>query len=257
MHKRPSGLLLDLDGTVWEEDGLIPGADEAVAALRAAGVPLRFVTNITRVPRGTLAGWLAEFGVPATAADVFTPPLAAAAWLRQRGIDRVLLCLPEHTHVEFDGLVIDNASPEAVVIGDLGDGWTYEILNEAFNRILEGAEFLALHRNRYWKTGGGLAVDAGAFVAALEYASGREATLVGKPSLPLYHAASASIGLKVSEVAMVGDTLESDIAGAKAAGCQAILVRTGKFDADELAESDVQPDRVIDSIAELPGLLGE
>jgi len=257
MHTRPAGLLLDLDGTVWEEDSLIQGADEAVAALRAAGVPLRFVTNITRVPRVTLAGWLAEFGIPAVADDVFTPPLAAAAWLRERGINRVFLCLPEHAHVEFDDFIIDRELPIAVVVGDLGAGWTYEILNDAFNRILDGAEFLALHRNRYWKTGGGLAVDAGAFVAALEYASGREATLVGKPSQPLYEAAAASIGLKVGEVAMVGDTLESDIAGAKQVGCQAILVRTGKFDAEELADSSVQPDRVIDSIAELPGLFIE
>ncbi len=255
MHTRPSGLLLDLDGTVWEDDALIPGADEAVAALRAAGMPLRFVTNITRVPRATLAGWLAEFGIPASANDVFTPPLAAAAWLRGRGVNRVFLCLPEHTHVEFDDFVIHDELPEAVVVGDMGTGWTYEILNDAFNLILDGAEFLALHRNRYWKTGGGLAVDAGAFVAALEYASGREATLVGKPSQPLYDAAAGSIGLKAEEVAMVGDTLESDIAGAKEAGCQAILVRTGKFDADELAESSVQPDLVVDSIADLPGLL--
>jgi HAD superfamily hydrolase (TIGR01458 family) len=142
-----------------------------------------------------------------------------------------------------------------VVVGDLGRGWTYEVLNQAFNRLLDGAEFLALHRNRYWKTGGGLAVDAGAFVAALEYASGRTATLVGKPSQALFDAAAASIGLTPRQVTMVGDSLESDIAGAKAAGCQAILVRTGKFSADELARSSVQPDLVVDSIAELPGLL--
>ena len=240
MHKSPSGLLLDLDGTVWDDDSLIPGADASVEAFRTAGVPLRFVTNITRVPRNTLAGWLTEFGVPATDDDIFTPPLAAAAWLRRRGIRRVFVCLPEHTHVEFNEFTVSDVQPEAVVIGDLGADWTYEILNDAFNCILNGAEFLALHRNRYWKTGGGLAVDAGAFVAALEYASGRTATLVGKPSQPLFDAAAGSMGLEPADVAMVGDTLESDIAGAKEAGCQAILVRTGKFDADELARSAPQ-----------------
>jgi len=255
MHKSPSGLLLDLDGTVWDDDALIPGADAAVEAFRTAGVLLRFVTNITRVPRSTLAGWLTEFGVLATGDDIFTPPLAAAAWLRRRGISRVFVCLPEHTHVEFNEFTVSDVQPEAVVIGDLGADWTYEILNEAFNCILKGAEFLALHRNRYWKTGGGLAVDAGAFVAALEYASGRTATLVGKPSQPLFDAAAGSMGLEPADVAMVGDTLESDIAGAKEAGCQAILVRTGKFDADELARSSVRPDFVVDSLADLPELL--
>ena len=255
MHKSPSGLLLDLDGTVWDDDSLIPGADASVEAFRTAGVPLRFVTNITRVPRNTLAGWLTGFGVPATDDDIFTPPLAAAAWLRRRGIRRVFVCLPEHTHVEFNEFSVGDVQPEAVVIGDLGADWTYEILNDAFNCILNGAEFLALHRNRYWKTGGGLAVDAGAFVAALEYASGRTATLVGKPSQPLFDAAAGSMGLEPADVAMVGDTLESDIAGAKEAGCQAILVRTGKFDADELARSSVRPDLVVDSLADLPELL--
>jgi len=255
MRKSPSGLLLDLDGTVWDEDALIPGADRAVEAFRRAGVPLRFVTNITRVSRTTLAGWLTEFGVPATGDDIFTPPLAAAAWLRRRGIGRVFVCLPEHTHVEFNEFTVSDVHPDAVVIGDLGAAWTYEILNEAFNFILNGAEFLALHRNRYWKTGGGLAVDAGAFVAALEYASGRTATLVGKPSQALFDAAAASMGLLPADVAMVGDTLESDIAGAKEAGCRAILVRTGKFDVDELAGSGVRPDLVVDSLADLPELL--
>jgi HAD superfamily hydrolase (TIGR01458 family) len=251
-----AGLLIDLDGTVYDEEAPIPGAAEAVEALRRAGLPLRFVTNTTRVPRSTIAEWLAGFGVTATAGDIFTPPLAAAAWLRERGIKRVLLCLPEHTFEEFPDVTIDEQRPEAVVVGDLGTGWTFDVLNRAFNRLLDGAEFLALHRNRYWKTAGGLALDAGAFVAALEYASGRAATLVGKPSRPMFEAAAGSMGLAPEDVAMVGDSLESDVAGAKAAGCRGILVRTGKRRAEELVRTTpVEPDLVVDSIADLPGLL--
>lgn len=252
---RPAGLLIDLDGTVYDGEAPIPGAAEAIAALRDAGLPLRFVTNTTRVPRTTIAGWLADFGIPAAAGDIFTPPLAAAAWLADRGIRWIFLCLPEHTFEEFPAFKIGAERPEAVVVGDLGPAWTFDVLNRAFNHLTAGAEFLALHRNRCWRAPDGLALDAGAFVAALEYATGRTATLVGKPSRLMFEAAARSMELAPEEVAMVGDSLEADVAGAKAAGCLGILVRTGNFRAEELERAAILPDLVVDSIAELPRLL--
>ncbi|KPK79603.1 MAG: hypothetical protein AMS25_12075 [Gemmatimonas sp. SM23_52] len=254
-RKRPSGLLLDLDGTVYEDEGAIPGVPEALQALRDAGVPLRFVTNTTRVPRRTIAEWLAGFGIAAAAAEIFTPPVAAAAWLKARGIRRVALCLPPVAGEGFQGLEIVEEGPEAVVIGDLGPGWTFDAMNRAFRWLLDGAEFVALHRNRYWKSEGALVLDVGAFVAALEYATGRTATLVGKPSRPMFEAAARSMGLAPEDVAMVGDDLEADVAGAQAIGCQGILVRTGKFRAEELAHAQVKPDLVVASLAALTELL--
>jgi HAD superfamily hydrolase (TIGR01458 family) len=253
--RRPSGLLLDLDGTVYEDDGLIAGADAAIDALRAGGVPVRFVTNTTRVPRATIAGWLEDFGVSATADDIFTPPLAAVVWLREKGMRRVAVCLPEGSFAEFAEFEVVDREPEAVVIGDLGPAWSFDTMNRVFRWLLDGVEFVALHRNRYWKTEGEWALDVGAFVAAFEYATGRRATLVGKPSRPMFEAAARSMGLALSDVAMVGDDLHADIAGAQALGIQGIMVRTGKFRAEELESSDVKPDLVVDSIAALPDLL--
>ncbi|MDX1675414.1 MAG: TIGR01458 family HAD-type hydrolase [Longimicrobiales bacterium] len=255
---RPSGLLLDLDGTVYQDDEPVPGAVTAIAELRDGGLPLRFVTNTTRVARGTIAGWLEGFGIPADADDIFTPPFVAMDWLRERELRRVAVLLPEDSQDAFSGFELAEPggdAPEAVVIGDLGEGWTFEVLNRAFRWLLDGAAFLALHRNRYWRTGGELVLDAGAFVAALEYATGREATVVGKPSRPMFAAAARSMGLSLEEVAMVGDDLEADIGGSQALGCTAFMVRTGKFRAEELAESAVEPDRVIDSVAELPAVV--
>lgn len=251
----PSGLLLDLDGTVYEDDALIPGVDRAIEALRAGGVPVRFVTNTTRVPRSTIAGWMEDFGIAATNEDIFTPPVAAVTWLARRGIRRVAICLPDDSRAEFSRFEIVDDDPEAVVIGDLGAGWTFEVMNRVFRWLLDGAAFVALHRNRYWKTGGELVLDAGAFVAALEYATSRRATLVGKPSRAMFEAAAGSMGLPLARVAMVGDDLQADIAGAQALGCQAFMVRTGKFRAAELEASAVEPDRVLDSLAALPDLL--
>jgi HAD superfamily hydrolase (TIGR01458 family) len=248
----PKGLLLDLDGTVYEDDRLVPGADRAIALLRRSGVGVRFVTNTTRVSRSVVAGWLEGFGVPAVADDVFAPPRAARSWLRERGIRRVAACLPEDSLGELDGLEIVSESPEAVVVGDLGPAWTFELMNRVFRWLREGATLLALHRNPYWKTGGGLALDVGAFVAAFEYAAGCRATLVGKPSRAMFEAAARSLGLELPDVAMVGDDLHADVGGSQALGIPAILVRTGKFDASALEASGIQPDLVIDSLAELP-----
>lgn len=249
LKKRPAGLLIDLDGTVWDGDELITGSDEAIARLRAGSVPFRFVTNTTRVARNTIAEWLDRVGVAATADEIFTPSLAAASWLRERNLQRIELCLPPHAFDEFTGFTIVEDEPEAVVVGDMGEGWTIGVMNRAFRALLRGAEFVALHKNRYWKTPDGLCLDAGAFVAALEFATGRAATVVGKPNRQLFEAAAHHMGLRLEDVAMVGDSLSSDIGGAKAAGSQAILVRTGKYSAEEVSRADLKPDLVVDSLA--------
>lgn len=255
MTERPRGLLLDLDGTVWEDETPLPGAAEAIAALREGGLPVRFVTNITRVPAATIAEWLRRGGIPADPGDVFTPPRVAVAWLRGRNLRRVELCLPPASFAEFEDFEVATRDPQAVVVGDLGSAWSYETMNGVFRRLLEGAELVALHRNRYWKSGGELVLDVGAFVAAFEYATGREATVVGKPSRAMFETAARSMDLGPTDVAMVGDDLRADIGGAQAIGIRGFMVRTGKFRADEVEASEIAPERVIESVAALPDLL--
>lgn len=254
-RERPKALLLDLDGTLYEGETAVPGAAAAVEALRSGGLPLRFVTNTTRRPRRTVLEALRRFGIPARLDELFTAPAAAAAWLHARGVRRIALCLPRPTFEDFAEFTIDEERPGAVVVGDLGRAWTFDRLNQAFRWLLAGAELVAIQRNRYWKRADGLTLDAGPFVAALEYASGKPATLVGKPSPAFFEGAARSMGLEPREVAMVGDDLASDVGGAQAAGCIGILVRTGKFRPAELESSDVEPDLVIDSVAALPELL--
>src|SRR5690606_19090550 len=121
-----------------------------------------------------------------------------------------------------------------VVIGDLGEGWSFSRLNAAFRQVLGGATLLALQKNRYWRTGDGLSLDAGPFVAALEYATGVEAVVVGKPSEDFFRLAAASMALPPDRITVIGDDLESDVGGAQAAGMRGILVRTGKFREESL-----------------------
>lgn len=182
--------------------------------------------------------------------------MAAATWLRQRGAQRISLLVDPATQVEYQAFEIDNEHPEYVLLGDLGDKWSYSILDSAFRAIMSGAELVAIQRNRYWKKGDHLSLDAGPFVAALEYATGKKAHLVGKPSSDFFFAATTRLDLSPRAVAMVGDDVESDVAGAREAGLRAVAVRTGKFrPADEQRGRQVA-DAMLDSIADLPRWLG-
>ena len=145
----------------------------------------------------------------------------------------------------------------AVVVGDLGDEFAFRPLNEAFRCLHEGARLIATQKNRYWKAADGWTLDAGAFVAALEYAARTEATVVGKPSPGFFRMAAALLDVEPAALTIVGDDVESDVAGGRAAGLRTVLVRTGKFDAERVAQvpPDQQPDLTIDSIKDLPAAL--
>ena len=145
---------------------------------------------------------------------------------------------------------------QAVVVGDLGEGFSYAALNRAFGHVMDGAELIALQKNRYWLTPDGLALDVGPFVAALEYATRRDALVVGKPSRDFFATILAGIPVEPGAAAMVGDDVESDIGGAQDAGLAGILVRTGKYREDALRDSGVEPAAVVGSIADVPALLG-
>ena len=248
------GVVLDLDGTVYAGDTVIPGAPAVVDTLRSAGFGVRFATNTTRLSRQALVERLGRLGIDVQAEDLITAPVAAAAWLRERRIRTVALYVAAAGRADFDEFGIDEGAPGAVVVGDLGAAWTFDLLNRAFRQLLAGAELLAIQRNRYWKTVEGLTLDAGPFVAALEYAAGKRAVTAGKPSAAFFEAAAGSLGLPASQVLMVGDDVVSDVEGAMSAGLRGALVQTGKFRPTDL-ERETAPDAVIDSIADLPGLL--
>jgi len=259
--------LIDLDGTLYTDAGPIPGAVEAIAELRRRGVLFRFVTNTTRRSRRGLVERLRGYGVEVDPAEVFTSVMAGVRLLRERGIQRVAPFVANETLEDFDDFELVGgtatapaaapAPPAAIVIGDLGDQWTPALLNQAFRYVLDGALLIALQKDRYWLGRTGLELDAGPYVAAIEYATGQQAIVCGKPEAAFYHAAllaaaaAAPAASPAPPPAMIGDDLWADVAGAQRAGLQGWLVRTGKFREDLLARSEVKPDRVLDSIAEV------
>jgi hypothetical protein len=174
------GVLIDVDGTLLDGDRAIAGAAQALDRLRGRALARRRILESGR-----------------THAVLLVPPAA---------------------RVDFEGVVEDGARPDWVVVGDLGRGFTWERLNQAFHWIRGGATLLALHKNRSWDNGmDGVVLDAGPFVAALEYATGATAELVGKPARAFFDLALADLGVPAREALVVGDDLEADCEGGAAA----------------------------------------
>jgi HAD superfamily hydrolase (TIGR01458 family) len=242
------GVLLDLGGVVYVGEAPLPGALVALDRLRAAGLPLRYITNTTRTPKRAMLAKLRRLGVPAEDGDLFMPALAARHYLEARALSPALLVHPA-LEEDFEGLPADG--PKAVVVGDAAQGFTYPALNAAFRALEAGAEFLALARNRSFQDDdGALSLDAGPFVAALEYASGREATLFGKPSRAFFEAALGSLGCAAEAAVMIGDDVESDVSGAMAVGLAGLLVRTGKYRPGDEARIAPPPSAVLPGLSE-------
>jgi HAD superfamily hydrolase (TIGR01458 family) len=239
------GVLLDLGGVVYVGDTPIEGALSAVARLREAGLPLRFITNTTRRSRGQVIADLQRMGLHISDEELLTPALMARAFLQKHQLSPFLVVHPE-LEEDFAGLA--SGHPDAVIIGDAGDYFTYERLNRAYRKSAEGAVLLALAMNRNFKDAdGGLSLDAGPFVAALEYASKRKAILLGKPSAEFYQLAVASLG-RSDDLVMVGDDAEADVSGAISAGLRAILVKTGKYRPGDESALPFAPDCIADSL---------
>jgi phospholysine phosphohistidine inorganic pyrophosphate phosphatase len=245
--------LLDLDGTLYTDAGAVPGGPEALSRLRAGGIPFRCLTNTTTRSRTGLVDRLRGLGYEVHPDEILTPVLAAVAFCQARGFRRALPLVPEAALEDLAGLDLTGAAPpQAVVLGDLGPAWTFPRMQEAFLAVRAGAELVALSRDRYFQRAGELTLDAGPFVAALEYATGTTATLVGKPSPAFYRTALDSLGVAAASAVMVGDDLWSDIEGAARLGITPWLVRTGKFREETLRSSGIAPARILDSIAALP-----
>jgi HAD superfamily hydrolase (TIGR01458 family) len=242
--------LLDIDGTLVEGDRAVPGAIAWLAGLDRRRMPYRLLTNTTRRSRATIAATLARAGFAVDPAHVLTPAALARRRILASGRRSAALIVTDDALADFEGVEAVDDDPAWVVVGDVGEGFTWKVLDRAFGWLLGGARLLALQKNRYWHDGVRIRIDAGPFVAALEFAAEVVAEVVGKPSAEFFELALQDLGLPPSAVVMVGDDIRTDCAGSKAVGCRAALVRTGKFRPDDLRH-EPGPDVVLDSVVDL------
>lgn len=248
-------LLFDLDGVLYQDETAIAGAKEVVAWVRAQGIPHLFLTNTTSRPRAAIVARLKSMGIDISPESLLTPPVAAARWLSESGLRHVTLFVTDATASEFASFAVsdDAKQVQAVVVGDLGEQWDFATLNRAFRLLMteSAPPLVALGMTRYWQSEGGLRLDVGPFIKALEYATGREALVMGKPAPHYFQAALSALGTTPEQTVMIGDDIRGDVDGAQRLGMQALLVRTGKFRPSDLALG-IRPDGVLDSIAGLP-----
>jgi HAD superfamily hydrolase (TIGR01458 family) len=253
-----AAILLDIDGVLMVSGEPIAGAVAAVRQLREDGHRLRFVTNNTTRARATLAEELREIGIDLEDGELQTTAVAAAHALAGKRV----LALTMHAVVDdLHGIELVGEDAQAVLIGGADETletnvvFSYTNLARAFHELEAGAELFCLHKNRWWQTRRGPLLDAGAFVAGLEYAADIEATVLGKPSPAYFAAAVEALDADPEMTWMVGDDIESDIAGAQRFGLRTVLVRTGKFRPDAVERGSVMPEGIVSSVAHLPAWL--
>jgi len=250
------GILFDLDGVIYQGDSLISGAKESINLLRQNNIPCRFITNTTRMTKKNLVTKLQAMGLTLEVNEVFTAPHAAVEYCKNMEYTTIDLVVPdnemEEDFIDFD---LHAENPQAIVLGDMGNLFTFDLLNALFKKILNGAEIVAMHKNKYWHSGNGLTLDLGAFVAALEFATEKEAVVIGKPSPYLFQLAVKPWEIPFQSIYMVGDDMVGDIGGANNVGMKSVLVKTGKYRKEGEILSESKPNYIISSIADLPNLL--
>jgi HAD superfamily hydrolase (TIGR01450 family) len=249
-------VLLDLDGCVWLGDQALPGAAEAVAALRAAGKSVLFLTNNVRHAPEAFVRKLWRLGLQASLDEVVTAGAALQFRLAERhgrGAAYVVGAQALVDHVADSGLRVVNgtrfaARADVVVVGG-HDALVFEELKLATQAVLRGAELIGTTRDATLPMPDGPWPGTGAVLAAIETATGRRATTVGKPEPPMYATARDRLG--PGRILAVGDRLEIDVAGARRAGMDSALVLTGASSRADADAAEEPPTHVAESLAAL------
>lgn len=247
------GFLIDLDGVMYTGDNPIRGAADAIHYLEDCGYSYRFISNTTRKCRHTIAERLTQMGMVIPETHIFTPPIAAVAYIKNTKKHNFRLLVTGDVIRDFpkDSNESKKENIDLVIVGDAGDEITYANLNIVFRDLVGGADLIALERDRYWLAPDGLCLSAGPFVTALEFATGKKAVLLGKPSREFFDLALNDMGLGPDKTVMIGDDIHTDIGGAQDAGMRGVLVRTGKYREEIVKKTVIRPDLTLDSIAEI------
>ncbi len=246
-------ILADLDGTLYFKKKLFPWAARTVREWKQAGFQVRFLTNTDSKSVRTLQRVLGEMGLTVPEDELFSPAVALLEFLEADPGKTCHFLLSEDLAGQ---IALAESGPRSekvdyVIVGDFRESVAYETLNTAFRHLMSGADLIALQKGRYFATPEGPSLDTGSFVALLEFASGKIARVLGKPSADFFRMALESLGCAPEKAIVVGDEIATDVRGAKEAGAFSVLVRTGRFSEAELVSSPVKPDLVIDSARDL------
>jgi HAD superfamily hydrolase (TIGR01450 family) len=261
------GVLFDIDGVLVTSWQPIPGAAETLRLLDDQRIACSYLTNTTTLTRLQIASALSEAGMNVRPDEVITAAVLTADYVRAHYPGaRCFLVNCGDIAVDMPGVdIVDcrtpGEAPEVILLVGAGPEYDHRTLSRVYEWMTQGVPVVAMHRSMAWETTEGLRIDTGTYLIGLEAASGRKATAVGKPAPAGFLAAAARLGVDPDEMYMVGDDLNNDVLPAQVVGMTGVLVRTGKFRTDTLERWDadefaMQPNHVIDSVADLPALLG-
>jgi len=250
--------IIDLDGVVYIGDKPTDGAIETIATLRGLGKTVIFLTNDPRGSCREYAEKLNRMGIPASPQDIITSGMAIAHYLKKHyKLDHkkayVVGSQSLKEEIEETGLILTHGEEakraDFIIVGG-HPGFNYEEMKIATIAIRNGAHFFATNRDPVFPTPEGLVPATGAILASIEYATGKKATIVGKPEVIIFEVAKKFLSSH-ERVAIVGDRLDTDILGGKRAGITTIFTLSGSIDQDELSKSDIIPDYVINDLKDL------
>ena len=251
------GILLDLEGVLYVGEKLVEGSIKTINYLKSQNIKIKYLTNTTTTSRNMIMEKLNKFNLITVESDIFSPVIAAKKLLIKKGISNIYLLANKSLEKDFEGFNFDEKNPEAVILGDIYKEFDWECLNKIFQLIINNETIIiGLHKNKYCRRGDSLTLDLGPFVQALEYASSKKAIIIGKPESNFFNLAIQDMELTNQQVVMIGDDIYADISGAKNNNIFAIQVKTGKYQKTDESNSYVQPDLRINSIADLPRILG-
>jgi glycerol 3-phosphatase-2 len=254
LHRAYDALLFDLDGVLYRGDEPVPGAGEALGRVREQGATIRFLTNNSARTPDEVAGRLERMGIAAAPSEVITSANATAALLHREGATGTAFVIGERgirDALAGIGIRVVDGTPkraDLVVVGWDRD-LTYDRLRTAALLIQRGARLVATNADATYPAPDGLWPGGGAILAAVTTATGATPTVVGKPSRPMFEAAAEDTGARHPLV--VGDRLDTDIAGAAAMGWDSLLVLTGASRLEDLPASAASPTFVASGLTAL------
>jgi HAD superfamily hydrolase (TIGR01450 family) len=261
-HRLFDAYAIDLDGTVYVDDTALPGAVEAVTALRDEGRPVVFVTNNPLHTASDYAAKLTRFGLPTEPSDVVTATDSVVGLLERSHPGAALMTVSESQvehALESAGfrLTRDPAATDVVVVS-FDRSFDYAKLDAAYRAVrLHGAVIVATNPDPYCPTADGGLPDCAAMLAAIEACTGRRAEAVaGKPSLLMAEAVLERLGTAAAATAMVGDRLATDIAMAAAAEMTGVLVLGSTTSDADLAAASPRPAHAVETLLQLLPTVG-
>lgn len=252
--------IVDLDGTVYRGGSMIPGADRGLAALREAGYTLRFVSNSPTSPPKAYARKLQGMGVDADASQVVSSGAVTTVTLDERHAGDAVFVVGSaglRDQLREGGVeLVDDPAAGDVLLASWDPGFGYGDMVEVL-QLPDGVPFYGTDPDRTYPTeDGGIGPGSGAIIGALEAVINREPDRIfGKPSQVLFDQALGGLDVDPAECLVVGDRLSTDVEMGERAGARTVLVRSGVTDDRALAESDVQPDAVVNSLADVGAIL--